>query len=266
MKNDIEKQKFYYPTKFLLCFLTGVCMLAFSAYSVEGMAAGKLAVVEALQQVSRVTGVVTDSEGEPVIGASVMVKGTSKGTITDLDGKYSVAVKSGQTLEFSFVGMKKVSVKVAGKSVINVMMEDDAIALNEVVAIGYGTMKRSDLTGSVVSVSADAIEQMNPTSIDQVLQGRAAGVQMTQNSGMPGGGSSIQIRGLNSINGTNEPIYVIDGVTISGDTGTQTDNALSSINPSDIESMEILKDASATAIYGAQGANGVIIITTKSGK
>ena len=266
MKNDIEKQRFFCSARRWFSFLIGICVLGLSAYPIDMVAAEEFEVVEELQQISRVTGTVTDSEGEPVIGASVMVKGTSTGTVTDLDGRYSIAVKSGQTIEFSFVGMKKVSVKVADKKTINVTMHDDAVALDEVVAIGYGTMKRSDLTGAVVSVSSEAIEQMNPTSIDQVLQGRAAGVQMTQNSGIPGGGSSIQIRGLNSINSTNEPIYVIDGVTISGDTGTQTDNALSSINPSDIESMEILKDASATAIYGAQGANGVIIITTKSGK
>lgn len=169
-------------------------------------------------------------------------------------------------MEFSFIGMKPIAVKIADKKVVNITLQDNAVALDEVVAIGYASMKRSDLTGAVTSVSSEMISQMNPTSIDQVLQGRAAGVLMIQNNGMPGGGASVQIRGLNSINGTNEPIYIIDGVTISGNTGTDTDNALSSINPSDIESMEVLKDASATAIYGANGANGVIIITTKRGR
>ena len=218
------------------------------------------------QQTGVITGRVIDDNGEVVIGANVVIKGTTKAVMTDLDGNYSINAKEGETLVFSFLGLQTKSVKVGDKKVINVTLETDAVLLDEVVAVGYGTMKRSDLTGAVVSIDSEAIEQMAPTSIDQVLQGRAAGVLMTQDSGLPGGGASIQIRGLNSINNTNEPIYIIDGVTISGETGTTTDNALSSINPSDIESMEILKDASATAIYGAQGANGVIIITTKQGK
>lgn len=198
MKNDIEKQRFSCLAQRWFSILIGICVWGLPAYPLA-MMAGELDAVEETQQISRVTGVVTDSEGEPVIGASVMLKGTSTGTVTDLEGRYSIAAQSGQTIEFSFVGMKKIAVKVADKKVINVTMHDDAVALDEVVAIGYGTMKRSDLTGAVVSVSAETIEQMNPTSIDQVLQGRAAGVQMTQNSGIPGGGSSIQIRGLNSI-------------------------------------------------------------------
>lgn len=213
-----------------------------------------------------VTGIVIDADGEPVIGATVWVQGTNRRATTDIDGKYSIQAKKGDSLEFSFVGMKTQLKKVGSSMIENVSMTEDAIALNEVVAIGYASMKRSDLTGAVTSVSSDMISKLNPTSIDQALQGRAAGVVMIQNNGMPGGGSSVQIRGLNSINGSNEPIYIIDGVTISGNTGTDTDNALSSINPSDIESMEVLKDASATAIYGAQGANGVIIITTKRGQ
>ena len=219
-----------------------------------------------LSQSVTVKGVVKDATGEPVIGASVIEKGTTNGIVTDFDGAFSLSVSSKATLQVSFIGYKTEEVAVAGKTTLNIVLKEDTEMLDEVVVVGYGQMKRSDLTGAVTSVSAETIEQMNPTSIDQVLQGRAAGVLMVQNSGMPGGGSSVQIRGLNSINGTNEPIYIIDGVTISGNTGTLTDNALSSINPSDIESMEVLKDASATAIYGAQGANGVIIITTKRGK
>lgn len=245
-----------------MCLLTACC-IPFIGYATESIIIDEM---QLIKQQSIVTGKVLDGNNEAVIGASVLVKGTSRGTVTDLDGNYSIQAKDGDVLVFSFIGLETKNVKVGKQKIINVTLEEDAIALDEVVAIGYGTMKRSDLTGSVVSVSSEAIEQMNPLSIDQVLQGRAAGVQMTQNTGMPGGGSSVQIRGFNSINNTNEPIYIIDGVTIGGDTGTLTDNALSSINPSDIESMEILKDASATAIYGAQGANGVIIITTKSGK
>ena len=217
-------------------------------------------------QTITVKGVVKDDSGETLIGVSVAVSGTTTGTITNYDGEYTVSAPSQGKLVFSFLGYASATVNVNGQTTIDVTLKEDTKLLDEVVVVGYGVMKRSDLTGAVSSVNADAIAKANATSIDQVLQGRVAGVQMTQNSGMPGGGSSIQIRGLNSINATSEPIYIIDGVTISGNTGTMTDNALSSINPSDIESMEILKDASATAIYGAQGANGVIIITTKSGK
>lgn len=266
MKNDLKKPAGWNSSSCRSPFIFGMCLLGLTAWPMKMLSADYITAESAVQQASVITGKVLDSNGEPVIGASVVVKGTTHGTITDLDGFYSLDAKQGQTLEFSFIGMKTVTVKVADKKVINVTLKDDAVALDEVVAIGYASMKRSDLTGAVTSVNAETIAQMNPTSIDQVLQGRAAGVLMVQNSGMPGGGASVQIRGLNSINGTNEPIYIIDGVTISGNTGTMTDNALSSINPSDIESMEVLKDASATAIYGAQGANGVIIITTKRGK
>lgn len=216
---------------------------------------------------TNVTGKVTDPQGEPVIGASVTVNGVSGGgTVTDLDGHYSIAAKRGQTLRFTYLGMKERLVKVADTHIIDVQMEEDAVLLNEVVAVGYGTMKRSDLTGSVSSINSQAIERSGATTIDQALQGRLAGLRMVTNSGTPGGGSSIQIRGMGSINSSNEPVFVIDGVIVNGNTGTATDNAISNINPADIESMEVLKDASATAIYGAQGANGVIIITTKSGK
>lgn len=216
---------------------------------------------------SRLTGTVTDRNGEPVIGATVTVDGqTQGGTITGLDGRFTIKARPGQTLRLTYVGMKEKRVKVGQETALNIRMENDAVMLDEVVAVGYGTMKRSDLTGAVASVNSKAIEQSGALTLDQAMQGRLAGVQMTANSGTPGGGSSVQIRGIGSINSTNEPIYVVDGVIISGATGNTTDNALAGINPSDIESMEVLKDASATAIYGAQGANGVIIITTKSGK
>ena len=212
-----------------------------------------------------ITGTVTDENGEPLIGVSIQVKGTSKGTITDVNGKYTLSLSPGATISFSYVGMKPMQRKVTKGGQLNVSMQNDAKMLDEVVAIGYGTMKRGDLTGSVVSVNAKAIEESMASTIDQALQGRAAGLQMTQNSGVPGGGTSIQIRGVNSLNSTNEPIYVVDGVIISGETGSNTSNAIAGINPADIESIEILKDASATAIYGAQAANGVILISMKAG-
>ncbi|WP_158242875.1 TonB-dependent receptor plug domain-containing protein, partial [Siphonobacter sp. BAB-5405] len=156
---------------------------------------------------------------------------------------------------------------VNNRTTIDIELKEDPKNLQEVVVnVGYSTMRKSDLTGSVSSVKADAFENSVPTTLDQALQGRVAGMSITQNSGVPGGGSSIQIRGVNSINSSNEPIYVVDGVIINGRTGDNDRNAIASINPNDIESIEVLKDASAAAIYGAQGANGVILITMKKGK
>lgn len=214
-----------------------------------------------------VKGTVKDNIGEPIIGASVVQKGTSNGIVTDIDGNFYLNVPSNSTIVVSFIGYKTQEIPVAGNKQINVIMKEDTEMLDEVVVVGYGQMKRSDLTGSVVSVSDAAIKKSVPTSIDQVLQGRAAGVQIQANTGMPGGSSSIRIRGVNSLNATNQPIFVIDGVIVdssSSDNGTS--NPLSSINPSDIVSMDILKDASATAIYGARASNGVIMITTRRGK
>lgn len=207
--------------------------------------------------------VTSQTDGEPMIGVSVLVKGTSTGTITDFDGNYSINASNGQTLIFSYIGYQEIEVTV-NKRVMNVTLKEDSKLLDEVVVIGYGGMKRSDLTGSVTSVTAEDMKKSITTSLDQALQGRAAGVNVTQNSGAPGGGISVAIRGVNSFNG-NEPLYVIDGIQISGQTSGNT-SALSNINPSDIVNMEILKDASATAIYGTRGANGVVLITTKQGQ
>ena len=213
-----------------------------------------------------VKGTVADPTGEPIIGASVLEVGTSNGTITDIDGNFSLTVSSKGKLKITYIGYKPMEVLVDGKRQIDITMKEDSEMLDEVVVVGYGQMKRSDLTGSVVSVSSEAIQKSVVTSIDQVLQGRAAGVQVQANTGMPGGSSSIRIRGVNSLNASNEPIFVIDGVIIDNSTGSGSDNALASINPSDIVSMDVLKDASATAIYGARAANGVIMITTKRGQ
>ncbi|KAA6345491.1 TonB-dependent receptor SusC [termite gut metagenome] len=212
-----------------------------------------------------VKGIVKDTTGEPVIGASVVETGTKNGIITDFDGNFTLNASPRGKLTISFIGYQTQNIDIAGKTQFDVVMKDDTKMLDEVVVIGYGQMKRSDLTGSVVSVSSDVIAKSVITSVDQVLQGKAAGVQVQQNTGMPGGSSSIRIRGINSLNASNEPIFVIDGVIIDGSTGSGNDNALASINPSDIVSMDVLKDASATAIYGARAANGVIIITTKRG-
>ncbi len=204
-----------------------------------------------------VEGKVTDSSGLPLPGVTVVVKGSTTGTITDGDGRYSLTnVPADATLVFSFVGMKKREIPVAGKSMINLSMEEDAIGLEEVVAIGYGIQRKSDITGSVSSVNGEELRQLPMQRVDQALQGRASGVLVLNTAGAPGAETTIRIRGMNSINGGNNALIVIDGLQ-GGD--------LNTINPNDIESLEIMKDASATAIYGSRGANGVILITTKSG-
>lgn len=216
-------------------------------------------------QTKTVTGVVkSESDGEPLVGATVKVKESNTGGTTDLDGRYSIQASRGQTLVVSYIGYRSKEVKVEGSTRIDVQLQEDSEILDEVIVVGYGTMKRSDLTGSVVSVTGDDLKKSVITSLDQALQGRAAGVQVTQNSGMPGGGISVSIRGINSLNG-NEPLYVIDGVAISGNNDSNS-SVLSSINPADIVSMEILKDASATAIYGSRASNGVVLITTRQGE
>jgi TonB-dependent SusC/RagA subfamily outer membrane receptor len=221
----------------------------------------------AMAQNVTITGIVKNKTGEALPGVSVVIKNTKIGTNTDFDGRYIIKnVPSNSEIVFSMLSYKTQAISVKNKTSIDVVLIDETQLLDEVVVVGYGTMKRSDLTGSVVSIGSKSIESSVASTIDQVLQGRVAGLQMTQNSGVPGAGTSVQIRGISSLNGTNEPIYVIDGVIISGETGSNTTNVLANINPNDIESLEVLKDASATAIYGAQGANGVIIITMKKGK
>ena len=233
-----------------------------------------------MAQTKSVSGTIVDNVG-PVVGASVIEKGTTNGITTDLDGKYSINVRPGATLVFTSIGYKTVEVVVGSQNVYNITLEEDRQLLDEVVVVGYGTMKRSDLSGSSVSMSEESIKGSIVSSLDQTLQGRAAGVTAVQTSGAPGSSSSIRVRGQATINANAEPLYVIDGVIVQGN-GTSgssfglgdalgngsvsTISPLSTINPSDIVSMEILKDASATAIYGAQGANGVILITTKRGK
>lgn len=216
-------------------------------------------------QTMEVTGSVTDPKGEALIGASVMLKGSAVGTVTDLDGHFSMNAPKGGTLVFSYMGYA--SQEQPAAKAMKVILQEDVQTLQEVVAVGYGTMKRSDITGSVVSVRADEMQQTSAATIDQMLQGRAAGVDVTLNSGAAGAGTSVLVRGINSLNSTNEPIYVIDGAIMQGRSGDDVySNPIADLNPNDIESIEILKDASATAIYGSQAANGVIIVTMKKGK
>lgn len=222
-------------------------------------------------QSNNIKGTVNGDDG-PVIGATIRVKGSSTGVVTDLDGNFTINAPAGSTLEISYLGYKTKTIKLGNEQkTLSVNMTEDAAQLSEVVVVGYGQMKRSDVTGSVVSVNEKSIKESVPTSIDQVLQGRAAGVQIQANSGTPGASTSIHIRGINSLNATNQPIFVIDGVIVDAagvDTSDplSSNNPLASINPSDIISMDVLKDASAAAIYGARASNGVIMITTKHGK
>lgn len=218
-----------------------------------------------------VSGVITDQNAQPVVGASIVEKGTNRGTVTSVDGSYTFRVSSPDAvLVYSFFGCKTQEVAVANRTKIDVVLQEDAIALEEVVAVGYGTMKKSDLTGAVASVKSELLDNKPIASFDNALRGQIAGVQVRQNDGQPGGGASIRIRGTSSINGTNEPLYVIDGVPLISESVTEGQglviNPLSSLSTNDIESIEVLKDASATAIYGARGANGVILVTTKRGR
>lgn len=199
--------------------------------------------------------VMAEGEPDPVIGANVMVKGTTTGTITDFDGNFLLDAKVGDVLLISYMGYKPLEVK-ATAAFMTVTLQPDNVMLDEVVAIGYGTMKKSDLTGSVASVKAEDLQKTPMATVDQALQGKAAGVTVNANSGQPGAGAEIRIRGIGTIKSVANPIYVVDGVVL-------TD--INFLTPSDIASMEILKDASATAIYGSQAANGVILISTKSG-
>lgn len=203
-----------------------------------------------------VVGTVSDASG-PVPGVNVLVKGGSSGAVTDLDGSYKISVNEGDIIVFSFMGFVTQEISYTGQSTINIVLKEDTALLEEVLVIGYGTVKKSDLTGSVGSVTADDFKEQPVTNLSQALQGRVAGVNVTRNSGAPGGNVKIRIRGANSMLGDNDPLYVVDGVALNIGIGD--------INVNDIESIEVLKDASSTAIYGSRGANGVIMITTKKG-
>ena len=252
--------------------LLGLC------YSPKAYAADA---VQNVQQAKKITGTVVDSQG-PIIGASVVVKGTSNGVATDFDGNFSLNANPGQTLVISYIGYVNKEVKVtANQTNYNITLEEDKQMLDEVVVVGYGTMKKSDIAGASATMDEKAIKGANITNIDQSFQGRVTGVTSVQTSGAPGSSSSVRVRGQATINAGAEPLYVVDGVIFQsqgqsgadfglgdalGNGPVSTVSPLSTINPADIVSMEILKDASATAIYGAQGANGVVLITTKRGK
>ena len=204
-----------------------------------------------------VKGIVKDNFGEPVIGANVTEKGTTNGMITDLDGNFSLTVQKNATLVISYIGYVTQEIAIKGNTNLNIILKEDSKALEEVVVIGYGTARKSDVTGSIASVGGDKLQEMPSTNITYALQNRVAGVDMTQTSSQPGATMQIRIRGTRSLTASNDPLVVLDGIPFMGN--------LSDINPGDIKSMDILKDASSTAIYGSRGANGVILITTNRG-
>lgn len=212
----------------------------------------------ALAQTKAIKGIVKDTSGEPVIGANVFVKGTTNGVITDIDGNYIVNdVKSTDVLVFSYIGYVSQEIKVNNQSIINVTMNEDAQSLEEVVVVGYGTMKKKDITGSVATVNADALTIVPVSTATEALSGKMAGVQITTTEGSPDAEMKIRVRGGGSITGDNTPLFIVDGFPV---------ESISDIPASEIEDISVLKDASSTAIYGSRGANGVIIVTTKSGK
>jgi len=248
-----------------------LCLCAF--YSVQAQTS----------QNRQITGTVKDEMGVSLPGVGVAIKGSRTAVSTNQDGKYTIAVPStATTLVFSFIGMTSEEIAVGNRTVINMTLKSSATNLNDVVVIGYGTQKRQDVNGAISSLSAKDIANVPQPSVDQLLQGKASGVTITQNSGAPGSQTSVRVRGITSLSLSNEPLYVIDGVPISGDATNKSTSGrspalsqnngatgvspLSTISPNDIESIDVLKDASATAIYGARGSNGVIIITTKRGK
>ena len=241
-KKSMSKHCLHFIYKVMLLFLTLLPLQAFAQSNVTGT-------------------VVDETDGEPIIGATVKVKGSAAGVVTDIDGNFSIDAAQGQTLEVSYIGYTTLPVKVSKSGHLTIRLSEDTHQLDQVVVVGYGTMKRSDLTGAVSSIDEKAIKQGVNTNIEQAMQGRIAGVQVTQNSGAPGGGISVQIRGVNSLS-ANEPLYIIDGIAVSGQTDGNS-SALSGLNPSDIVSLEVLKDASATAIYGSRASNGVVHINTK---
>jgi TonB-dependent starch-binding outer membrane protein SusC len=250
--------KFYLPTKKLLAFI-GFVFLGFQTIA-QSTVSGK---------------VISQDDGSPIPGVSIAIKNTTTGTFTDADGNYSIAAPSDGTLVFSFIGYISQEVLIGGRSSINVSMLTDITTLQEVVVVGYGTQTKREITGSIAKVDGSKIAAMPTTSFEAALQGQAAGVQVIQGSGIAGSGSVVRIRGIASVSANGDPLYVVDGIPITADNflqeanwqnGAFNNNPLSAINPADIESIEILKDAAAAGIYGSRGSNGVVLITTKRGK
>ena len=226
--------------------------------------AGIFLSIDAFAQQITVKGIVKDTTGEPVIGANVVVKGTTTGTITDFDGNFQLSAKQGDIIVVSFIGYQPKELPATTQ--MNVILKDDTEILDEVVVIGYGQVKKNDMTGSVMAIKPDELSKGITTNAQDMLSGKIAGVSVISNDGTPGGGAQIRIRGGSSLNASNDPLIVIDGLAIDNEGIKGMANGLSMVNPADIETLTVLKDASATAIYGSRASNGVIIITTKKGK
>lgn len=260
--------------------LAGVAALSLLGITPQQTYAAQITTNQAVQQTKKITGTVSDAMG-PIIGATVKVKGTNNATVTDMDGNYTINVAPGKSLEITYVGYVPKTIKVGVSNRIDVTMVEDNNALSEVVVVGYGTMKKSDLAGASASMDEKTLKQTPITNVDQAFQGKISGVNAVQTSGQPGSAVAVSVRGIATINANADPLYVVDGVIFNSQSNSGSSlglgdalgngshsavSPLSLINPSDIVSMEVLKDASATAIYGAQGANGVVLITTKKGK
>ena len=248
-----------YPSlKKLLCTVPLMAgALLTNTFVAQAAELGSESIASIQQQTITVSGVVMGSDGEPLMGVNVVEKGTTNGTITDLDGKYTLNVGSNAVLQFSYIGYVSSDIAVNGQRTVNVTMKEDSQNLDEVVVVGYGTVRKADLAGSVSVLDNKAFKDQPIKQVSDALQGRVSGVQV-QSSGVPGGTVKIRVRGSGSINRSNDPLYVIDGIV--------RESGLTGLNPDDIQSMQILKDASSTAIYGSRGANGVVLITTKTGK
>jgi len=218
-------------------------------------------------QKSAITGLVKDAQtGEPILGANILEKGTTNGTITNFDGQFTLQAASNATLVVKYIGYQSIEVSIAGKQNLVIQLKEDAIAISEVMVIGYGTVKKNDATGSITAIKPDKMNKGLTTNAQDMIMGKIAGVNVTTGGGTPGGGATIRIRGGSSLNASNDPLIVIDGLPMDNSGIKGVANPLSTINPNDIESFTVLKDASATAIYGSRASNGVIIITTKKGE
>ena len=249
----------------LSCLFSSFCIFPGAADAAYSRAAGQVSQVNGQDERDVITGVVRDGNGEPLIGVSVQVTGMAGGAITDLDGRYSIPASEGDELVFSSIGFETLAVTVGSGSTLDVILQEDRELLDEVVVIGYGQVRKKDATGAVAVVKSSELNKVTAVSPTDQLVGKVSGLFIVPGDGTPGSGATIRIRNGSSLTATNTPMIVIDGVPVSGDANVGQSNVLAAINPNDIESYTVLKDASATAIYGSRASNGVIIITTKKG-
>ena len=259
MKNEFFK---FSSRRILFSTVMASALLAGSPQTVFAEVNG----VQTVMQTGTVKGQVVDANGEPIIGASVLVKGTTNGTITDFDGNFTLNNASKGILVVSYIGYKTQEVPVNEKNLMKIILKEDTEVLDEIVVIGYGTVKKDDATGSVTAIKPDKMNRGLTTTATDMINGKIAGVNITTDGGAPGSGASIRIRGGSSLSASNNPLIVIDGLPIDNDGIKGVSNPLSTINPNDIATFTVLKDASATAIYGSRASNGVILITTKKGE